>query len=121
MNYYFNKDLFMNCTKMPGKFWRIYMSEPTGEYVFAADQQKAYQDVADQLGIGFKVGKPHWQTAWDVRNNIAEKYRNGRMLICGDASHVSLCYIFGIMVAEHFAGALSIWRPGHERLYAGCV
>lgn len=90
MNYYFNKDLFMNCTKMPGKFWRIYMSEPTGEYVFAADQQKAYQEVADKLGIGFKVGKPHWQTAWDVRNNIAETYRNGRMLICGDASHVSV-------------------------------
>lgn len=79
----------MNCTKMPGKFWRIYMSEPTGEYVFAKDQQKAYQEVANQLGIGFTVGKPHWQTAWDVRNNIADSYRNGHMLICGDASHVS--------------------------------
>ncbi|KKA25700.1 Pentachlorophenol monooxygenase [Rasamsonia emersonii CBS 393.64] len=81
-------DLFMNCTKMPGKYWRIYMSEPTGEYFFAPDQQKAYQEVADKLGIGFKVGKPHWQTAWDVRNNIAEKYRNSRLIICGDASHV---------------------------------
>ncbi|KAL2005225.1 hypothetical protein VTN00DRAFT_2435 [Thermoascus crustaceus] len=88
MNYYFNKDLFMNCTKMPGKYWRIYMSEPTGEYVFAKDAQKAYQEVADKLGIGFKVGKPAWVTAWDVRNHIAERYRTDRMLICGDASHV---------------------------------
>jgi len=90
MNYYFNKDLFMNCTKMPGKHWRIYMSEPTGEYAFAKDAQKAYQEVADRLGIGFKVGKPAWVTAWVVRNHIAERYRTGRMITCGDASHVHL-------------------------------
>ena len=88
MNYFFNKDLFMNCTKLPGKYWRIYMSEPTGEYVYAADQRAAFQEVADKIGIGFKVGEPQWCTAWTIRNNIAEKYRNGRMLICGDASHV---------------------------------
>ncbi|MDF2640554.1 MAG: Pentachlorophenol monooxygenase [Novosphingobium lindaniclasticum] len=88
MNYYFNKDLFMNCTKLPGKYWRIYMSEPTGEYVYAKNQRQAFQDVADKLGIGFTVGEPEWVTAWQIRNNIAERYRTGRMLICGDASHV---------------------------------
>lgn len=88
MNYYFNEGLFMNCTKMPGKLWRVYMSEPTGDYVFAKDQKKAYQEVADRLGIGFQVGQMHWQTAWNVRNHIAETYRAGRMLICGDSSHV---------------------------------
>ncbi|KAL1847763.1 hypothetical protein Plec18170_008424 [Paecilomyces lecythidis] len=88
MNYYFNKDLFMNCTKMPGKYWRIYMSEPSGHYVFDKNPQKAYQEVADKLGIGFKVGKPDWVTAWDVRNHMAERYRAGRLIICGDASHV---------------------------------
>ncbi|MFI8666390.1 FAD-dependent monooxygenase [Qipengyuania sp. NPDC077410] len=88
MNYFFDKDLFMNCTKLPGKYWRIYMSEPSGEYVFAKDQRQAFQDVADKLGIGFTVGEPEWVTAWQIRNNIAERYRTGRMLICGDASHV---------------------------------
>lgn len=88
MNYYFTKDLFMNCTKLPGKHWRIYMSEPSGEYVYMKDQRQAFQEVADRIGIGFKVGEPEWATAWEIRNNIAERYRNGRMLICGDASHV---------------------------------
>jgi 2-polyprenyl-6-methoxyphenol hydroxylase-like FAD-dependent oxidoreductase len=88
MNYYFNKDLFMNCTKLPGKNWRIYMSEPTGEFVNAEDKQAAFQEVADRIGIGFKVGKPEWATAWGINNNIAERYRNDRLLICGDASHV---------------------------------
>ncbi|KAK9446553.1 FAD binding domain-containing protein [Limtongia smithiae] len=88
MNYYFDKDYFMNCTKMPGNLWRIYMSEPNGDYVFASDQQKAYQEVADKLNVGFKVGELHWQTAWQVRNHIAERYRTGRLMICGDSSHV---------------------------------
>ena len=88
MNYFFDKDLFMNCTKLPGKYWRIYMSEPTGDYVFAKDQRKAFQEVADRLNIGFTVGEPEWVTAWQIRNNIAERYRSGRMIICGDASHV---------------------------------
>ncbi|KAJ9144936.1 Pentachlorophenol monooxygenase [Pleurostoma richardsiae] len=88
MNYYFNEDLFMNCTKMPGRWWRIYMSEPTGEYVFRKDYQEAYQEVADKLGIGFKVGDVDWVTAWQVRNHIAERYREKRLIICGDACHV---------------------------------
>ncbi|EPF75121.1 FAD-dependent monooxygenase [Acinetobacter indicus] len=88
MNYYFNETLFMNCTKLPGKYWRIYMSDATGEYVQAENQQQAFQYVADQLNIGFKVGKPEWVTAWSVRNGVADRYREGRLLICGDASHV---------------------------------
>jgi len=88
MNYFFNKELFMNCTKLPGKYWRIYMSEPTGEFVHASHPRHAFQGVADRLGIGMQVGEPEWATAWAIRNNIAERYRNGRMLICGDASHV---------------------------------
>jgi 2-polyprenyl-6-methoxyphenol hydroxylase-like FAD-dependent oxidoreductase len=88
MNYYFNKDLFMNCTKLPGKNWRIYMSEPTGEFVYAEDKRAAFQEVADRIGVGFTVGEPEWATSWEILNNIAERYRNERLLICGDASHV---------------------------------
>lgn len=88
MNYFFNNDLFMNCTKMPGNLWRIYMSEPTGEFVYAKDKRKAFQEVADRLGIGFHVCEPEWATSWDIRHMIAERYRNRRLLICGDASHV---------------------------------
>lgn len=88
MNYFFDEELFMNCTKLPGRCWRIYMSEPTGALVHADDARAAFQTVADRLGIGMKIGEPEWATAWAIRNNIADRYRNGRMLICGDASHV---------------------------------
>lgn len=88
MNYYFTTDLFMNVTRMPGDVWRIYMSEPTGEYVYRKDLKGSFQEVADQIGIGFKLGEPEWATAWEIRNNIASHYRQGRLIICGDASHV---------------------------------
>ncbi|OQV06724.1 FAD binding domain-containing protein [Cladophialophora immunda] len=88
MNYYFTKDLFMNVTRMPGGVWRIYMSEPTGEYVYRKDIKESFQEVADQIGIGFKLGEPDWATSWEIRNNIASHYREGRLIICGDASHV---------------------------------
>lgn len=88
MNYFFDKELFMNCTKLPGHCWRIYMSEPSGAFVHADNPREAFQTVADRLGIGMQIGEPEWATAWAIRNNIADRYRNGRMLICGDASHV---------------------------------
>ncbi|KAI0802181.1 pentachlorophenol monooxygenase [Xylaria sp. FL0064] len=89
LHYFFTKNLFMNISRMPGKeLYRVYMCEPTGELVNREDRQQVFQEVADKLGIGFKVGEVEWSTSWKVNNNIAAKYRAGRLLICGDASHV---------------------------------
>ena len=88
MNYFFDEELFMNCTKLPGKNWRIYMSDASGRYVHMQDKRAAFQEVADRLGLGFTVGEPEWATEWPILNNIASRYRNGRLLICGDASHI---------------------------------
>ncbi|PYI01098.1 pentachlorophenol monooxygenase [Aspergillus sclerotiicarbonarius CBS 121057] len=88
MNYFFNETLFMNCTKLPGKYWRIYMSEPESKYVHREDPRKSYQEAADELGMGIKVGTPAWVTAWSVPSYMATQYRNHRVIICGDACHV---------------------------------
>ncbi|TIC80052.1 FAD-dependent oxidoreductase [Nocardioides sp. GY 10127] len=88
MNYFFDETLFMNCTKLPGRNWRIYMADATGDYVHMADKRASFQEVADKLGIGFQVGEPEWATEWPILNNIATSYRTGRLVICGDASHI---------------------------------
>lgn len=88
MNYFFDETLFMNVTKLPGKYWRIYMADQTGEFVHRTDKQAAFQEVADRLGLGFTLGEPKWATEWPILNNIASSYRTGRLLICGDASHI---------------------------------
>ena len=88
MNYFFNRDLFLNATKIPGPYWRVYMSEPSGELVNSTNPRAAFQEVSDRIGVGLQFGEPQWSTAWEIVNNVAERYREGRALICGDASHV---------------------------------
>lgn len=89
MHYFFSKDLFMVFSSIPGEnLYRIYMCDPTGELARREDKQQMFQEVSDRLGVGLKVGKPEWATTWLAYSNMAARYREGRLIICGDASHV---------------------------------
>ncbi|MFJ7949675.1 FAD-dependent oxidoreductase [Streptomyces sp. NPDC096354] len=87
VNYFIGEDVFMLVTKLPGRYWRVYLSD-AGAMTKADDPQASFQSVADALKIPMTIGQPHWATQWEILNNIAETYRRGRVLICGDASHV---------------------------------
>lgn len=87
VNYFIGTELFMLVTKLPGRFWRVYLSD-AGKMTEADDPQASFQTVADALGIGMRIKDPHWATQWSILNNIAETYRQGHILLCGDASHV---------------------------------
>jgi NADPH-dependent dioxygenase len=87
VNYFIGRDVFMLVTKLPGRFWRVYLSDP-GEMTQDSDARATFQKVADQLGIGMRIAEPEWATTWTIPNGIATDYRRGRVLICGDASHV---------------------------------
>jgi hypothetical protein len=87
VNYFIGTELFMLVTKLPGRYWRIYLSD-AGKMTEADNPQVSFQVVADALGIGMTIKDPHWATQWSILNNIAETYRQGRILLCGDASHV---------------------------------
>jgi NADPH-dependent dioxygenase len=87
VNYFISRDLFMLVTKLPGRYWRVYLSD-AGAMTQAENPRAAFQRVADEIGIGMTIGEPHWVTQWEILNNIADSYRRGRVLLCGDASHV---------------------------------
>jgi 2-polyprenyl-6-methoxyphenol hydroxylase-like FAD-dependent oxidoreductase len=87
VNYFISRDLFMLVTKLPGRYWRVYLSD-AGAMTAAGDPRQSFQRVADQMSIGMKIGEPQWATQWEILNNIAARYREGRVLLCGDASHV---------------------------------
>ncbi len=87
VNYFIGRDLFMLVTKLPGRLWRVYLSDP-GEMTHDSDAQATFQKVSDRLGIGMRIGDPDWATRWTIPNGIAAEYRADRVLICGDASHV---------------------------------
>jgi NADPH-dependent dioxygenase len=87
VNYFIGEKVFMLVTKLPGAYWRVYLSD-AGAMTNRSDPQRSFQAVADDLGIGVKIRPPHWCSHWDVFDNVAQTYRKGRVLICGDASHV---------------------------------
>jgi 2-polyprenyl-6-methoxyphenol hydroxylase-like FAD-dependent oxidoreductase len=87
VNYFISRDLFMLVTKLPGRYWRVYLSD-AGAMTEAGNPRQSFQRVADEMGIGMTIGEPQWATQWEILNNIADSYRSGRVLLCGDASHV---------------------------------
>ncbi|HEY1703918.1 MAG TPA: FAD-dependent monooxygenase [Trebonia sp.] len=87
VNYFISRDLFMLVTKLPGRYWRVYLSD-AGAMTAAGNPRRSFQRVADEMGIGMVIGEPQWATQWEILNNIADRYRKGRVLVCGDASHV---------------------------------
>ena len=87
VNYFISRDLFMLVTKLPGRYWRVYLSD-AGAMTKASHPRESFQHVADQMNIGMTLGEPQWATTWEILNNVADRYRAGRVLLCGDASHV---------------------------------
>lgn len=87
VNYFISRDLFMLVTKLPGRYWRVYLSD-AGAMTEADNPRQSFQRVADQMGIGMTLGEPQWATQWEILSNVASRYRDGRVLLCGDASHV---------------------------------
>jgi 2-polyprenyl-6-methoxyphenol hydroxylase-like FAD-dependent oxidoreductase len=87
VNYFIAPDLFMLVTKLPGRYWRVYLSD-AGAMTEAGNPRQSFQQVADKMGIGMIIGEPHWATQWEILNNVADSYRKGSVLVCGDASHV---------------------------------
>ena len=87
VNYFIGEATFMLVTRLPGRLWRVYLSD-AGAMTRADDPRGSFQAVADRLGIGMTIGEPRWATQWEILNSQAERYREGRVFLCGDASHV---------------------------------
>ncbi|WP_326568897.1 FAD-dependent monooxygenase [Amycolatopsis rhabdoformis] len=87
VNYFIGESLFMLVTKLPGRLWRVYLSD-AGAMTQADDPRASFQAVADKIGIGMRIGEPQWATRWEILNSAAGSYRAGRVLLAGDASHV---------------------------------
>jgi hypothetical protein len=52
----------------------VYLSD-AGAMTEAGHPRQSFQQVADQIGIGMKIGEPQWATQWEILNNIATRYR----------------------------------------------
>jgi NADPH-dependent dioxygenase len=87
VNYFIGESLFMLVTKLPGRYWRVYLSD-AGAMTQRDNPRESFQQVADEIGVPMTIGEPHWASKWEIFNNVAETYRRNRVLLCGDASHI---------------------------------
>jgi 4,5-epoxidase len=88
-------DTVFGAFPLPGQdVWRLMV--PTVDPGTEADpmtDEAVLAEVTRQLGerAGFDpalVGDPEWVTSFRVHRRLAETYRNGRILLAGDAAHV---------------------------------
>ncbi|WKG04827.1 FAD-dependent oxidoreductase [Mycolicibacterium sp. HK-90] len=95
--------------------WRLFIYDPTlgqkpGE---SAILQRVEQTVPQRTGRAVTVGAAEWLSVFTVHRRLAERYRNGRILIAGDAAHVHAPFggqgmLTGIGDAENLAFKLAL-------------
>lgn len=71
---------------MPDDVWRLDYQLSAGEGATLIDDNAAYQMVRNQVGPKeeFEVV---WAGPWAYRNQLAERFRSGRVFLVGDAAH----------------------------------
>jgi 2-polyprenyl-6-methoxyphenol hydroxylase-like FAD-dependent oxidoreductase len=72
---------------LPGGVWRVLISEQS-EGCDVDTSVGAFGKVLDAHFAGtIEVGEPEWTSVFRTRRRITSRYRNGRILVCGDAGH----------------------------------
>ncbi|MGW5384160.1 FAD-dependent monooxygenase [Nocardia sp. NPDC003963] len=80
-------DHMLLSTALPGGLWRVLISEK-GDSRDADTSVEAFRKVLDAHFEGaVEIGVPEWTSAFRTRRRITSRYRNGRILVCGDAGH----------------------------------
>ncbi|MBU9763740.1 FAD-dependent oxidoreductase [Mycobacterium sp. TNTM28] len=95
--------------------WRLFIYDPTlGEK--PSDSEilgRVKQIVPHRTGRTVAIGDAEWLSVFTVRRRLADTYRNGRILIAGDAAHVHAPFggqgmLTGIGDAENLAFKLAL-------------
>ncbi len=81
----------LRCMPVPGPDrWRLMADVP---YLAGGQQRteltlQGYEELARQRGVDVILRKSHWMTNFHIHRRIADRYRDGRILLAGDAVHV---------------------------------
>lgn len=87
IHYYISKESFLLLVKLPGQNHRVLISS-MGEGDPALSKREVFQKLVDGHVPGVSLGEPTWATKWTIHKRLAERYRNKRVFLAGDAVHV---------------------------------
>ncbi|MET8797342.1 FAD-dependent monooxygenase [Nocardia sp. NPDC004568] len=87
VDYRVTRDRMLLTTALPDGVWRVLISD-TGDARDADTSVHAFQAVVDEhFGGAVRLGTPEWTSVFRTRRRLTSRYRNGRVLVCGDAGH----------------------------------
>ncbi|WP_084487378.1 FAD-dependent monooxygenase [Nocardia sienata] len=87
VDYRITRDRMLLTAALPGGVWRVLISD-TGDARVADMSVSAFQAVVDEhFGGAVRLGTPQWSSVFRTRRRLTSRYRNGRVLVCGDAGH----------------------------------
>lgn len=81
----------LRCMPVPGDSrWRIMADVPRVEDGQPRKELTlyGYEGLVHERGVDVTLRKSHWMTNFHIHKRIADRYRDGRVLLAGDAVHV---------------------------------
>ena len=88
VNYYVSAKGFMLVTGLPGGKFRIYLAGELEKLLEKGSPVEAFQEGLDFFDTGARIEAMDWSSTWEIRKIVGETYARGRVLLCGDATHV---------------------------------
>lgn len=95
--------------------WRLFVYDPTSRQKSSDSEilERVTQVLPQRTGRSVTVGDAEWLSMFTVHRRLAETYRNGRILIAGDAAHAHAPFggqgmLTGIGDAENLAFKLAL-------------
>ena len=88
MHYCMGPGHFVMVAKLPGKFFRLLMSQPADKADATETPHNVFGGILAQHFDGITLGETLWHSRWGSVNRIAHTYRSGPVFLAGDAAHV---------------------------------
>lgn len=88
VNYFVAAKGFMLVTGLPGDKYRLYLAGELEGYLKEHDPKDAFQRGLDFFETGATIEGLEWSSTWPIRKIVGEFYQRGKVLLCGDSTHV---------------------------------
>jgi 2-polyprenyl-6-methoxyphenol hydroxylase-like FAD-dependent oxidoreductase len=87
MHYCMGPGHFVMVAKLPGRFFRLLMSQPADKADASETPHAVFGAILAQHFDGIRFGETDWHSRWGSQIRLAHSYRCGPVFLAGDAAH----------------------------------
>jgi hypothetical protein len=87
MHYCMGPGHFLMVAKLPGRYFRLLMSQPADKADAGETPHPVFGAILAQHFDGIRFGATDWHSRWGSQIRLAKSYRHGAAFLAGDAAH----------------------------------